>query len=76
MKEEENGISEDIQLFIDKFEPAKYKLMEYGIEVRGIKDIHRSLAEAAAIIERLGLKVSISHDAGMLSYGAFEVRNN
>lgn len=76
MKEEENGISEDIQLFIDKFEPAKYKLMEYGIEVRGIKDIHRGLTEAEAIVERFGLKLSINHNAGMLSYGAFEVRNN
>ncbi|MDN3586149.1 hypothetical protein QWY86_05695 [Pedobacter aquatilis] len=38
--------------------------MEYEIEVWGMKDIHRSLAEARAIIERLELKVSISHDAG------------
>jgi len=76
MQDEQNGISEDMKLFIDKFEPAKYKVMEYGIEVRGMKDIHQSLAQATAIIERLELKVSISHDAGMLSYGAFEVRNN
>nr|WP_276898002.1 hypothetical protein [Pedobacter kyonggii] len=76
MKEEENGINKDMQLFTDKFEPAKYKLMDNGIEVRGMKDIHRSLVGAAVIIERLGLKVSISHDAGMLSYGACKVRNN
>ncbi|SDH18399.1 hypothetical protein SAMN05421827_11878 [Pedobacter terrae] len=43
--------------------------MAYGREVLRMKDIHRSLAEATAIIERLELKVSISHDAGMLSYG-------
>ena len=60
MQEEQNGISEDMQLFIDKFEPSKYKLMNYGIKVSEIKDILRSLVKATAIIERLELKISIS----------------
>jgi len=55
MQDQQNGISKDMQLLSVKFEPAKYKVMEYGIEVRGMMDIHRSLVQATAIIERLEL---------------------
>ena len=37
MKTKEIEISADLQIFIKKFEPNKFKLMAKGIEIRGIK---------------------------------------
>lgn len=68
-------ISADLQKFIDKFEPNKFKLLAKGIEVRGIRDMHRNLKRATDLIERMDLNLTISHNADMLSYGGFEVNN-
>lgn len=75
METNEVKITADLQKFIDKFQPNKFKLMAKGIEVRGIKDIHRNLSQAKAIIENLELDLFVSHNAEMLSYGGFEVNN-
>ncbi len=45
----------DIQIFIEKFEPSKFKMRSRGIEVRGIKDIHKSISFAKEVIEKLKL---------------------
>jgi len=63
----------DIQIFIEKFEPSKFKMRSRGIEVRGIKDIHKSISFAKDFIEKLKLKLIISHSAEMDVYGSFEV---
>ncbi|WP_316824147.1 hypothetical protein [Pedobacter miscanthi] len=63
----------DLQKFIDKFEPNKFKMMAKGIEIRGVNDIHRNIAEAKALIEKLKLALTVDHNAQMVSYGAFEV---
>lgn len=73
-------MSEDIknkqlQQFIAKYEPAKYKILQNGIEVRGVKDIHTNLARAQSIISNLNLGLVINHNAEMLSYGGFEVNS-
>ncbi|TDQ09454.1 hypothetical protein [Pedobacter metabolipauper] len=68
-------ISADLQQFIDKFEPNKFKLMAKGIEIRGINDMHRNITQAKDLIERLELNLFVSHNAEMLSYGGFEVNN-
>jgi len=68
-------ISPDLQEFIDKFEPNKFKLLTKGIEIRGIRDMHRNITQAKDLIDRLGLNLIISHNAEMLSYGGFEVNN-
>lgn len=68
-------ISSDLQKFIDKFEPNKFKLMARGIEIRGINDMHRNISQAKALIEKLNLNLTVSHNAEMLSYGGFEVNN-
>jgi hypothetical protein len=72
---EKNGIkiSADLQKFIDKFEPNKFKHLSRGIEIRGIKDMPRNISQAKDLIERLELKLFITHNAEMLSCGAFEV---
>lgn len=71
----EINISSDLQKFIDKFEPNKFKLMAKGIEIRGIRDMHRNISQAKDLIERLELNLTVSHNAEMLSYGGFEVNN-
>lgn len=68
-------MSSDLQKFIDKFEPSKFKLMAKGIEIRGVKDIHRNIVRAKDLIERLELNLFVSHNAEMLAYHGFEVNN-
>jgi len=75
MQNNQIKVSPDLQQFIDKFEPSKFKLMSGGIEIRGINDIHRNVAQAREIIERLKLRLIVSHNAEMLSYRGFEVNN-
>ena len=69
------NVSSDLQTFINKFEPNKFKVMAKGIEVRGINNLHNNILEAKSIIERLELKLIVSHNAEMLSYKGFEVNN-
>lgn len=66
-------ISTDLQRFIDKFEPAKFKTLTRGIEIRGTNDLHRSITFAKELIERMKLKLSVHHTAEMALYGGFEV---
>lgn len=73
MEKQEVRISQDLQKFIDKFQPNKFKMMSKGIEIRGINDMHRNITQAKDLIERLELNLWINHNAEMLSYGAFEV---
>jgi len=69
----DNKTATDIQKFIEKFEPSKFKMLPRGIEIRGIKDIHKSISFAKEVIEKLKLKLVISHSAEMAMYGSFEV---
>lgn len=75
MQNNQVTVSPDLQQFIDKFEPSKFKLMAGGIEIRGINDMQTNIAQARAIIERLKLRLIVSHNAEMLSYRGFEVNN-
>ncbi len=75
MKKTELKISADLQKFIDKFEPNKFKLLAKGIEIRGINNMHKTITQAKDLIERLELNLIVSHNAEMLSYGGFEVNN-
>ncbi|WP_256004321.1 MULTISPECIES: hypothetical protein [Pedobacter] len=63
----------DLQKFIEKFEPNKFKMLSRGIEIRGTNDIHRSITFAKELIERLKLKLKVLHTADMAMYGGFEV---
>lgn len=63
----------DIEKFIEKFEPSKFKRLARGIEVRGIKDLNKSIVYANEVIEKLKLKLSVTHSAEMAMYGSFEV---
>ncbi|MCX2429577.1 hypothetical protein [Pedobacter sp. GR22-10] len=69
----EHKTATDIQKFIEKFEPSKFKMLSRGIEVRGIKDLNKSINFAKEVIAKLKLKLVISHSAEMAMYGSFEV---
>ncbi len=70
----QKAISTDLQIFIEKFEPSKFKTLASGIEVRGINNIALNITRANELIEKLKLNLKINHTADMLMYGAFEVK--
>ena len=63
----------DLQRFIEKFEPNKFKMLSRGVEIRGNSDLHRSITFAKELIERMKLKLTVHHSAEMAIYGGFEV---
>lgn len=65
--------TKDLQRFIEKFQPNKFKMISSGIEIRGAIDLHGAMNEARILIDRLQLSLYISHNAEMLSYKGFEV---
>ncbi|WP_133779739.1 hypothetical protein [Pedobacter nutrimenti] len=73
MQQKDTLLSADLQRFIDKFEPSKFKTLTRGIEVRGTNNLHQSIAGAKELIERLKLNLSVHHTAEMALYGSFEV---
>lgn len=75
MKNNDTRITADIQKFIEKFEPTKFKVLARGIEVRGTTDIHSSISYAKTLIEKMKLKLAVHHSAEMVTYGGFEVVN-
>ena len=66
-------INSDLEKFIEKYQPSKFKHLTKGIEIRGIKDMHTNLMQAKEIIEKMKLRLTVSHNAEMISYGGFEV---
>ena len=63
----------DLQQFIEKFQPSKFKLLSRGIEIRGNNDVHRSITAAKELIEKMKLRLTVKHSAEMAMYGGFEV---
>lgn len=73
MQKTQTPISTDLQQFIDKFEPNKFKMLAKGIEIRGSHDLYRSITFAKELIERMKLNLTVNHTAEMAMYGGFEV---
>ncbi|RZK50044.1 MAG: hypothetical protein EOO87_19530 [Pedobacter sp.] len=73
MENNKKKIGKDLQQFIDKFQPSKFKMLDKGIDIRGVNNLHRDILEAKQIIESLNLNLFVSHNAEMLTYGGFEV---
>lgn len=67
-------INTDLQRFINKFQPNKFKLIPNGVEIRGAVNLPNAMQEARMLIERLQLSLCIHHNAEMLSYQGFEVK--
>lgn len=73
MQKTETKLSADLQKFIEKFEPNKFKMLSRGIEIRGNQDLYRSITFAKELIERMKLSLTVHHSAEMAMYGGFEV---
>lgn len=71
---EKRQLPEAVERFIDKFQPSKFKTLAKGIEIRGVKDVHRHMEMARALIKDLKLPLEIHHSAEMVSYGGYEVK--
>ena len=68
-----SAIKNDLERFIEKFKPNKYKHINRGIDIRGIHNLHRDIGQAKAIIAELKLKLEVFHHAEMITYNGFEV---
>lgn len=64
----------DLQIFIEKFQPSKYKELKNSIEVRSVVDVERASNKAAELIKSLSLGLVVVRDANTACRGAFEVR--
>lgn len=73
MQKTVTNVNPDLQKFIDKFEPNKFKMLSRGIEIRGNSDLYRSITFAKELIEKMKLKLTVHHSAEMAMYGGFEV---
>lgn len=64
----------DLQLFIKKYQPSKFKELKNGIEVRSVKDIEDASKRATQLIDSMSLGLVVVRDAIMAERSAFEVR--
>lgn len=71
----ENQISKtDLQIFIEKFQPSKYKELKNSVEVRSVHDVESASNKATELIKTLNLALVVVRDASAASRGAFEVK--
>ena len=73
MQRQQINSTTDLQKFIEKFEPNKFKMLARGVEIRGNNDLHRSITFAKQLIESMKLNLKVHHTAEMTTYGGFEV---
>lgn len=64
----------DLNKFIDKFQPSKFKKLKDGIEIRSVYDIPDAISKAKCLIATMSLKLQVVHSAEMAAYRAFEIR--
>lgn len=64
----------DLQIFIEKFEPSKFKELKNSIEVRSVSDVESASNKARDLIKSLGLELVVVRDASAACRGAFEVK--
>jgi hypothetical protein len=63
----------DLEIFIEKFQPSKFKELKKSIEVRSVHDVESASNKARKLIKSLGLRLVVVRDANAASRGAFEV---
>ena len=64
----------DLQIFIEKYQPSKFKELKNGIEVRSVKDVEEASKRATGLINSMSLGLVVVRDAIMAERSAFEVR--
>lgn len=63
----------DLQIFIEKYSPSKYKELKNSVEVRSVNDVEKASNKATELIKSLKLGLVVVRDANAASRGAFEV---
>jgi hypothetical protein len=64
----------DLKIFIEKFQPSKFKELKNSIEVRSVEDVESASNKARELIKSLSLGLVVVRDANTASRGAFEVK--
>ncbi len=64
----------DIQKFIDRYEPSKFKILKKSVEIRSVGNLHGAVVKAAEVISDLSLELVVVQSAETAEYRAFEVR--
>ena len=64
----------DLQKFISKMQPSKFKELKNGIEVRSVQDVKEGVNKARELINSLGLRLEVVDTAEMAERKAYEVK--
>jgi len=64
----------DLQIFIEKFQPSKYKEMSGKIEVRSVYNLEEAQNKAREVIKEYGLRLVVVRDGEMAANRSFEVK--
>jgi hypothetical protein len=63
----------DLDIFIEKFQPSKFKKLKNSVEVRSVLDVENTSFKATELIKNLSLGLVVVRDANAACRGAFEV---
>jgi len=69
-----NILKSDLQIFIEKYQPSKYKQMPGKIEVRSVYNLEEAKNKAREVINEYGLGLVVVSTGEMAAYKAFEVK--
>jgi hypothetical protein len=64
----------DMQKFLDKFQPSKFKQMRGRVEIRSVNNLEEAQNKAREVINQYGLGLVVVRDAEMAANRTFEVR--
>lgn len=70
----EIAVKTDLEIFIEKYQPSKFKKLKNSIEVRSVVDVESASNKAAELIKSLKLGLVVVRDASAACRGAFEVK--
>lgn len=64
----------DLEIFIEKYQPSKFKKLKSGIEIRSVQDVDGAQNKAAELIKHMSLGLTVVRDATAAARGSFEIR--
>jgi len=64
----------DLQIFIEKYQPSKFKVMSGKIEVRSVYNLEEAQNKAREVINEYGLGLVVVRDAELAANRSFEVK--
>jgi hypothetical protein len=67
------SVKSDMDIFIEKYQPSKFKKLKNSVEVRSVVDAEKASNKATELINSLSLGLVVVRDANAACRGAFEV---